>query len=150
MWDESRIEEASRRPFEVLLVEDNPGDVRLITEALRMGHARKEIRVVQDGVQALEYLAAAEHLPDLLVLDLALPRKNGHEVLAEVRGNRSFDVVPIVVFSSSSSHDDIEAAYRNKANCYVTKPHDLDRFLEVVQRIETFWLDTARLATAAV
>jgi CheY-like chemotaxis protein len=140
MWSESKP-----RPFEILLVEDNPADVRLIREALNHGGAPKILRVAEDGVEALEMLAAAGPVPDLIVLDLSLPRMNGHELLAHIRAGPRTRLIPVVIFSSSASEEDISMAYGQFANCYVSKPGDLDRFFEVLHRIESFWFDTAQL-----
>ena len=138
-----------RRPFEILLVEDNPADVRLMREALTEGRTRKHIRVAEDGVEAMRVLTGPSAPPDLILLDLNLPRKNGHEVLLEIRHSDRLRLIPVIVFSSSSSEEDVRAAYSRQANCYVAKPGDLESFFLALHRIEAFWLDTARLPSPA-
>jgi CheY-like chemotaxis protein len=136
--------------MEVLLVEDNPADVRLMEEAFRERRREISLRVVPDGVEAMAYLrhegvyANAPH-PDIVLLDLNLPRKNGHEVLAEIKCDPALKLTPVVVLTTSSADEDIHKAYGMHANCYVTKPVELERFLQVVESIDDFWLNTARL-----
>lgn len=136
--------------MEVLLVEDNPADVRLMQEAFRERRRKVSLHVVADGIEAMAYLrhegiyANAPH-PDIVFLDLNLPRKNGHEVLAEIKCDPVLKLIPVVVLTTSSADEDIHRAYGMHANCYVTKPVELDRFLQVVESIDDFWLNTARL-----
>lgn len=142
--------EESARPIEILLVEDNPGDVRLIQRGLKNFRVLNTLHVVQDGVEALEFLRlegrfAAAPRPDLILLDLNLPRKDGREVLAEVKQDPNLKRIPIVVLSSSSADEDIARAYDLYANCYVTKPVDLNGFLGAVRSIEDFWLAAVKL-----
>jgi chemotaxis family two-component system response regulator Rcp1 len=141
------------RPARILIVEDNPGDIRLIREAFQEAsvHRTHEFIVAKDGAEALDFLHkrgvfgdAAK--PDIITLDLNLPKKNGREVLQDIKSNPLLKGIPVVVFSSSSSPQDIEAAYRNYANCYVTKPSDLDEFFASIAGIERYWLQLARLA----
>jgi CheY-like chemotaxis protein len=137
-------------PVEILLVEDNPGDVRLTVEALKEGKVLNNLVTVGDGVEALAYLRregkyAAATRPDLILLDLNLPRKDGREVLAEVKVDPDLRQIPVVVLTSSGAESDILRAYDLHANCYVTKPVDLDQFLAVVRSIEGFWLTIVRL-----
>ncbi len=120
----------------ILVVDDNPADVRLIREAL----AERRIHVAEDAFAALDFLGATT--PGLVLLDLSLPRMNGHELLSEIRAQPRLAEVPVVIFSSSDSLDDIRRAYDGSANCYVTKPAGLDHFLETIRRIDRFWLRT--------
>ncbi|MBA2245004.1 MAG: response regulator [Gemmatimonadetes bacterium] len=138
------------RPVEILLVEDNPGDVRLTREALREGKVRNNLNVASDGVEALAYLRregqyAGATRPDLILLDLNLPKKDGREVLAEIKQDPSLRHIPVVILSSSPAEQDIIRAYDLHANCYVTKPVDLDQFITVVKSIEDFWFTIFRL-----
>lgn len=142
------------RALEILLVEDNPGDVRLTIEALRESKVPTEIHVVDDGEKALAFLRregdyATARRPDLILLDLNLPRKNGREVLAEVKQDPDLKPIPIVVLTSSTAEQDIGHAYNLYANCYITKPVDLEQFLRVIQSIEDFWLVVVMLPPAS-
>lgn len=136
--------------IEILLVEDNPGDVELVREALETGTTRHNLSVVRDGVQALRYLHrqdeyAEKQLPDIVLLDLNLPRKSGREVLEAIKSNPALQWIPIVVFTSSKADEDINKSYALHANCYVTKPVDFEQFMQVVKAIEDFWLTTVKL-----
>jgi CheY-like chemotaxis protein len=138
------------RPIEVLLVEDNPADVRLTQEALKEGKVRNRLHSVPDGVEALAFLHregkyADAVRPDLILLDLNLPRKSGREVLGEIKTDPGLRHIPVVVLTSSQAEKDIAQAYDLHANCYVTKPVDLDRFIEVVKSIEGFWFSIVKL-----
>jgi len=140
------------RSIEVLLVEDNPGDVRLMREAFWEVDVRHCLHTASDGVEAIDFLRRREGYaraprPDLIVLDLNLPRKDGREVLAEIKRDERLRHIPVVVLSSSSSAEDVAGAYDLHANCYVSKPVDFDQFVRVVRSIETFWFNTARLPT---
>ena len=140
----------SDRPTEILFVEDNPGDVRLTQEALREAKMRVNVRVAWDGEEAIEYLRqegpyADAPRPDLILLDLNLPRKSGREVLAEIKADRDLRSIPVVVLTSSKAEEDIAKTYNLHANCCVTKPADLDQFIRVVQSIESFWLTIVKL-----
>jgi len=137
-------------PIEILLVEDNPGDARLTLEAFKEGKVINNFRVVTDGVEALAYLRREGHYaqapqPDLILLDLNLPRKDGREVLAEIKNDEYLKRIPVVVLTTSAAEEDIARAYGAHANCYITKPVELDQFLRVVQSIESFWLSLVRL-----
>ena len=136
----------------ILLVEDNPGDVRLMREALLSGDraAGKTLQVVEDGEQALWYLQRRERFkdaprPDLIFLDLNLPRRDGREVLAELKKNAELRRIPVIVLTTSESENDIQNAYELHANCYVRKPTDLDEYLTVIRACESFWLTIVRL-----
>lgn len=136
--------------IEILLVEDNPGDVELVREALSEGKIRNELHVASDGVEAMQYLKREEehanaHCPDLILLDLNLPRMNGREVLREIKSDPKLRFIPVVVLTSSKAEEDIVKSYNLHANCYVTKPVDLDQFLGVVKSIEDFWLTVVKL-----
>jgi chemotaxis family two-component system response regulator Rcp1 len=139
--------------MQILLVEDNPGDVRLTREALSESGRTPKLAVAPDGVEALAYLrregAYADAVrPDVILLDLNLPRKDGREVLAEIKGDRDLRRIPVVVLSSSEADEDIARSYDLHANCYVRKPTDYEAYLAAVRSIEEFWLRTARLAIA--
>jgi chemotaxis family two-component system response regulator Rcp1 len=141
----SRLPKESCRPIELLLVEDNPGDVRLTREALREGRVRNHLHVAADGVEALAYLRregqyAQAPQPDLILLDLNLPKKSGPEVLAEIKADPVLKRIPVVILTVSKAEEDVLKSYNLHANCYITKPVDLDQFLEVVKSIEDFWL----------
>jgi CheY-like chemotaxis protein len=134
----------------ILHVEDNVGDVRLVAEALKEGGRKHEIAVASDGVEALEYLYKRGRYrwaptPDVILLDLNLPKKGGLEVLAEIKADPELQNIPVVVFTSSSAPLDINRAYRSHASCYVTKPADLCELFRVVSVIEKFWLAAAKL-----
>jgi len=133
------------RPIDILMVEDNPGDVRLTREALKDCKVLNEIHVVEDGVAALDYLhrrAPYENAlrPDLVLLDLNLPRMDGRQVLAAMKSDPVLKVIPVVVLTTSAAEEDILRAYHLSANCYVTKPVDLHQFIRIVKAIEGFWL----------
>ena len=138
------------RAIEILLVEDNPGDARLTLEAFKEGKVVNNFTVMRDGVEALAYLRRQgphknAKLPDLILLDLNLPKKDGREVLAEIKADERLKSIPVVVLTTSAAHEDVARAYGNHANCYITKPVDLDQFLRVVHSIESFWLSLVKL-----
>lgn len=140
----------SRRTAEILLVDDNEGDARLVTEALDESGARNNLHIVEDGVAAMEFLRREGSnrdalRPDLIILDLNMPRMDGRELLQAIKADRRLRTIPIVVLSTSSAERDIGQCYDLHANCFVTKPLELDRFIEVVQSIERFWLHTVQL-----
>ncbi|SRR5579884_3227867 len=133
------------RPIEILLVEDNPGDVRLTIEALRDGKIRNNLHVARDGVEAMAFLRregpyANAPRPDLILLDLNLPRKDGREVLAEIKADARLRTIPVIVLTTSAAEQDVVQSYNLHANCYITKPVDLDQFITVIRSIEAFWL----------
>jgi len=135
---------------QILLVEDNPGDVRLTREALKEAKFRNTLQVVGDGVEALAYLRqqgqySGAMRPHLIMLDLNLPRMDGREVLAAIKKDEDLRRIPVVVLSSSEAESDIARAYELHANCYVTKPVDIDHFLTVVKSIEEFWVEIVKL-----
>ena len=141
-----------RRPINILLVEDNPGDVRLTQEAFREGNITVNLDVARDGVEAIAYLRKQVPFtdaitPDLILLDLNLPKRDGREVLAEVKADPDLKRIPVVVLTTSNAEADIMKTYNLHVNCYINKPVDFDRFFEIVQKIEDFWLSTAVLPT---
>ena len=143
-------EELVARPIEVLLVEDDPGDVLMTREAFEDNKVRNNLHVVSDGVEALAYLRrAGEHadsaVPDLILLDLNLPRKDGREVLAEIKADEELRRIPVVVLTTSEAEEDVLRSYQLHANAYVTKPVDFDRFIEVVRQIDEFFVEVVRL-----
>jgi two-component system, chemotaxis family, response regulator Rcp1 len=142
--------DANGRPVEILLVEDNPGDVRLTVEALREGKVRNHLSVVGDGVEALAYLRregahAEAPRPDLILLDLNLPKVNGLEVLAAIKGDDNLRRIPVVVLTTSKAEEDVVRTYDLHANCFISKPVDLERFIQVVKTIDSFWLQVVKL-----
>lgn len=138
------------RPIEILLVEDNPGDARLTQEALREGKIRNNLHHVKDGVEALAFLKregayVKVPTPDLILLDLNLPRKDGRQVLGEIKEDPRLRLIPVVVLTTSEAEKDIVKSYELHANCYITKPVDLEKFIEIVRAIESFWLAVVTL-----
>ena len=138
------------RQVEILLVEDNPGDVRLTQEALREGKVWNRLSVAEDGVVALDFLRRQglfrdAPTPDLILLDLNLPRKDGREVLAEIKQDNELRNIPVVVLTTSKAEEDIVRSYKLRANCFITKPVDLEQFMEVVRAVEDFWLCVVKL-----
>jgi len=141
---------ASARPIEILLVEDNPADVRLTIEALKESRILNNMNVTIDGVEALQFLRregeySAAPRPDLILLDLNLPKKDGRQVLTEIKQDPSLRRIPVVVLTSSQAEQDVFTSYDLHANCFITKPVDLDQFMSVVGTIEDFWLSVVRL-----
>lgn len=137
------------RPLNILLVEDSPSDVRLIREALKETPLHVEITVKRDGVEAMDHLRLVEagslFRPDLVLLDLNLPKKNGREVLADIKSSPNLKQIPVLIMTSSRADEDVLQAYTLNANCYITKPIDLNEYLSVVRAIEDFWFMTATL-----
>ncbi len=142
--------EATTIPIEILLVEDNPGDVRLTIEALREGKVRNNLHVATDGVEALEFLRRSGRFeaaprPDMILLDLNLPRMDGRELLAEIKADPEIRRIPIIVLTTSQAEGDVLRSYDLHANCYITKPVDVETFFSVVRSIDNFWLAIVRL-----
>jgi two-component system, chemotaxis family, response regulator Rcp1 len=136
----------------ILLVEDNPADVCLTVEAIKECKMLNKLSVVTDGVEAMEFMQkkgkyADEPLPDLMLLDLNLPKKDGREVLAEIKQDPELKKIPIVILTTSKAEKDILMSYNHYANCYITKPVDLEQFVTVVKSIENFWLTIVKLPT---
>jgi CheY-like chemotaxis protein len=137
-------------PIEILLVEDNPGDVRLTREALKEGKVYSNLHTVKDGVEAMEFLRrqgkySSVPRPDIILLDLNLPKKDGREVLQEIKTDDSLKRIPVVVLTTSKAEEDVLRTYNLHANCYVTKPVDLEKFMVVVKTIDVFWLTVVTL-----
>lgn len=138
------------KPIDILLVEDNPGDVRLTQEVLKEAKVKNDLHVVYNGVEALAFLRHegkykdSPH-PDIILLDLNLPKKSGHEVLAEIKSDDNLKRIPVVVLTVSKDEEDIIKSYNLFANCFITKPVDLNQFLNVVKAIEDFWLTIVKL-----
>jgi chemotaxis family two-component system response regulator Rcp1 len=143
---------AQHEPIEILLVEDSPGDVRLTREALQEAKVSNHLHVVPDGAEAMAFLrhqgryADAPH-PDLILLDLNLPKKDGRQVLEEIKADPALKRIPVIVLTTSDAESDVLRSYDLHANCYLVKPVDVDRFFEQVRSIEGFWLSIVRLPT---
>ncbi len=144
------MDESWGKEIDILLVEDNLGDVRLAQEALKESKIRNKLFVVDDGVEAMEFLHqqgkyASAPRPDLILLDLNLPRKSGRDVLAEVKTDENLKRIPVVVLTVSRAEEDVIKCYNHHANCYITKPLDFNQFMEVTKSIEEFWLTIVKL-----
>lgn len=142
--------EQTIRPIEILLIEDNPGDVRLTLEALKDGKVLNRLHVVEDGVAALDFLYmrgsyAGVNRPDLILLDLNLPKKNGREILAAIKSDEALKTIPVVILTTSQADEDILQAYSLHANCYISKPVGFEQFTHIVKSIESFWLTVVKL-----
>jgi CheY-like chemotaxis protein len=138
------------RPVEILLVEDNPGDERLTREALKEGKVYSNLHWVKDGVEAMEFLRREGKYsdvprPDIILLDLNLPKKDGREVLQDIKNDDALKRIPVVVLTTSKAEEDVLRTYNLHANCYVTKPVDLEKFIVVVKSIDVFWLTVVTL-----
>jgi CheY-like chemotaxis protein len=143
-------EDKYTRPIEILLVEDNPGDARLTIEALKEGKVRNNIYVAKDGLEALNFLFREDKFadatrPDIILLDLNLPKKNGKEVLEIIKSDKDLRRIPVVILTTSKAEEDIIRTYDLHANCYITKPVDLDQFIRVIKTMEDFWLSIVKL-----
>lgn len=137
------------KPIEILLVEDNPGDVRLTIEGFKEGKILNHLSVVSDGVEAMAFLRregryAEAPRPELILLDLNLPRKDGREVLEEIKNDKNLKRIPVVILTSSEAEQDVAKSYDLHANCYVTKPVELDQFIGVIKNIEQFWFTVVK------
>jgi CheY-like chemotaxis protein len=140
----------NQKLVEILLVENNPGDIRLTQEALKEGKMKNKLNIVYDGAEATDFLFKRnKHIdaprPDLIILDLNLPKKNGKEVLAEIKADESLKSIPVVILTMSKLEEDVVKAYNLHANCFITKPIDLIKFFEVVKSIEEFWFTLVKL-----
>lgn len=143
-------EQERGKPIEIFLVEDNPGDVRLTQEALKESKVINNLSVAVDGVEAMDFLHrkgkwTQAPYPDLILLDLNLPKKDGREILEEIKADNDLKRIPVVVLTTSKAEEDILRMYDQHANCYITKPIDFDQFIEVVRSIENFWLSIVKL-----
>ncbi len=139
-----------QQPVEILVVEDNPADVRLIEEALREGEFKSRLSVAENGVEAVEFLRRQGKFitakrPDLILLDLNLPKKDGRQVLAEIKEDEDLRKIPVIVLTTSRAEEDILRSYKLHANCFITKPVGIEQFMQVVRQIEAFWLTTVKL-----
>lgn len=139
------MRQPDNRPIEVLLVEDNPGDIRLTVEAFKENKMLNNLNVVKDGLEAMAFLQREGQYsdaprPDLILLDLNLPRKDGREVLAEIKSDDSLKRIPVVILTTSDADEDILKSYELHANCYIKKPVDIEQFFDVVKTIEDFWV----------
>ena len=144
------MQKQAMKPTDILVVEDNPGDARLIREVLNGNKIYCRLYIVKDGVEAMNFLHKKEDFkssprPDLIFLDLNLPKKDGREVLAEIKTDDNLKQIPVVVMTTSQAEEDIFKSYSLHANCYVTKPLDLDQFVKVVKSIEEFWFSLVKL-----
>jgi chemotaxis family two-component system response regulator Rcp1 len=138
------------RPIDILLVEDNPGDIRLTQEAFKDGKINNKLNVVMDGEEAILYLKklgqyAEATTPDIILLDLNLPKKDGREVLAEIKDDPGIKCIPVIILTTSAAQSDIMNTYSNHANCYIMKPVDFNQFITVIRTIEDFWLSIVKL-----
>lgn len=138
------------KPIEILVVEDNPGDARLMLEAFKEGKVCNNLTIVEDGVEAMTFLRKEGKYknvlrPDLIFLDLNLPKKDGREVLKEIKLDENLRRIPVVVLTTSEAEEDIMKTYNYHANCYITKPVDLDKFIKVMKAIDDFWLTIVKL-----
>lgn len=138
------------RPINILLVEDNPADIRLTQEVFKEGRIRNILNIVMDGEEAIMYMRKMgqygnAETPDLVLLDLNLPKKDGREVLAEIKGDPALKFVPVIILTTSAAEQDILSTYAHHANCYIMKPVDLSQFINVVRSIEEFWLTIVKL-----
>jgi len=131
--------------IKILLVEDNEGDIILTQEALRDGKIKNNIIIARDGVEALALLDSGESLPDLILLDINLPKLNGLEVLTAIKTDLRLKTIPVIMLSTSDEQNDILTSYNNYANCFITKPVDFNSFIDVVRTIETFWISIVKL-----
>lgn len=141
---------AQTRPVEILLIEDSPADVRLTTEAFKDAGVHSNLHVARDGLDALAFLRHEDKYtdvprPDIILLDLNLPKKDGREVLAEIKADESLKRIPVIVLTTSQAEQDITKTYDLHANCYITKPAGLGQFVNVIKIIETFWLTVVKL-----
>ncbi len=142
--------ETLMRPIEILLVEDNPGDVRLIQEAFKHNKIRNNLHIAANGLDAIAFLnknGDYQHVPtpDLILLDLSLPKKDGREVLEEIKQDKRFKRIPVVILTTSQTDQDIQRTYDLHANCYISKPIELDEFIHVIRSIENFWMMIVKL-----
>ena len=138
------------KSIDILLVEDNPGDIRLTKEAFKDGKIKNELNVVMDGEEAVLYLKKKEKYvnattPDIILLDLNLPKKDGREVLAEIKSDPELKLIPVIILTTSSAQSDILNTYSHHANCYIMKPVDFNQFINVIRTIENFWLTIVKL-----
>jgi chemotaxis family two-component system response regulator Rcp1 len=139
------------KSINILLVEDNPGDIRLIKEVLKEGKIQSNLSIVLDGEEALSFLKQTDQYvdavrPDIIILDLNLPKKDGREILSDIKADPALVHIPVIVLTTSNAPKDILNMYSNHANCFITKPADFDQFINVLKSIESFWLSTVKLS----
>ena len=139
-----------REPIEILLAEDNPGDVKLTRKALEQGDLLNNLHVVNDGVEAMKFLRsegkyADEPMPDLLLLDLNMPKMDGRQVMEDMDSDPKLSRIPVVVLTSSDAEEDVVRSYELSANAYLTKPVDFDGFVEIIKRLENFWFEVVKM-----
>lgn len=139
-----------KQPIRILLIEDNEGDILLTTDALREGKIDNDVSIAKDGWEAVQMLDqkgkySNEPTPDLVLLDVNLPKMNGHEVLHHIKNSDKLKHIPVIMLTTSSAESDVFRSYQNHANCYITKPVDLNNFLEVIESIESFWISIVQL-----
>jgi len=144
------FEKLNPSPINILLVEDNPGDIRLTREVLKEGKINNNLSVVMDGEEALLFLKKQGQYtdavtPDIILLDLNLPKKDGREVLGQIKDDELLKLIPVIVLTTSNAEQDIKRMYENHANCYITKPVDFNQFINVIRSIEMFWLTIVKL-----
>jgi len=142
------------RPIEILLIEDNPGDIRLTIEAFKESKIANILNIVEDGIEAINYLENQRKfkdkpLPDIIILDLNLPKKDGREVLAEIKEDKLLKHIPVVIFTTSQSETDIFKCYDLHANCYISKPLNMNQFIKIVKSVENFWFTVVKLPVYA-
>lgn len=138
------------RPIDILLIEDNPRDITLFQEAFDNGNTTNDIHVVRDGVEALDYMfKRGKHVnvmtPDIVFLDISMPKKNGIEVLQAIKADKELRMVPVIMLSTSNNKEDIVRAYKNYANSYIIKPIDFNKFVEIIKTVESFWMTLSEL-----
>lgn len=132
------------KSIHILLIEDNEGDILLTTEAFEESRITNQITVIRDGKAAIDYfeiLGAKDNIPHLVLLDINLPKKNGHEVLSYIKNNEKYKYIPVIVLTTSSSEKDILLSYKNHVNCFITKPIELNEFMQAIAKIEDFWIN---------
>lgn len=144
------MENMTLEPIEILLVDDNPGDVRLVIESLKDGKIANRLSIAWDGVEAMEFLRrqgkfSGAPRPDIVLLDLNMPRKGGHEVIGEMKADPDLKTIPVVVLTTSDADVDVIRSYEKDVNCYVTKPLDAEKFIEAVRSVGNFWLTVVRM-----
>ena len=140
----------SIKPVEILLVEDNPGDIRLTIEAFKESKIPNNLNIAEDGIEAINYLKGKgkfkdKYLPDIIILDLNLPKKDGREVLAEIKEDKQFMHIPVVIFTTSKAESDLFKSYDLHANCYISKPLNMTQFIDIVKAVELFWFTIVSL-----
>ncbi|WP_045858947.1 response regulator [Teredinibacter purpureus] len=133
------------KPAKILLIEDNPGDIELVRTGFEDAHIANQLDVIEDGQIALDYIEEGRNLPDIILLDINLPKIDGFEILAAIRNNPASHRIPVIMLTSSDAGEDVARSYQHSANSYVTKPIDFDKFLLAVKSIEEFWLSVVKL-----